>query len=90
MSKAFRCANFLIFAQALNEIRSPPQAAVAGYATVTPHPILSKRLADMLIGDFRATLVECGPRSGYLVADWLHARKVLPGQVRITDCVATV
>jgi sulfonate transport system substrate-binding protein len=25
-----------------------------------------------------------------LAADWLHARKVLPGQVRITDCVATV
>jgi sulfonate transport system substrate-binding protein len=23
-------------------------------------------------------------------ADWLYARKVLPGQVRITDCVATV
>jgi sulfonate transport system substrate-binding protein len=22
-------------------------------------------------------------------ADWLYARKVLPGQVRITDCVAT-
>ena len=23
-------------------------------------------------------------------ADWLYARKVLPGEVRITDCVATV